>query len=411
MEDTQLENLLNDLESDRVERKASASDSKKIRQAICAFANDLPDRQKAGVIFIGVNDDGSCANLTITDKDLLLLANMHDDGTILPFPSTIVQKRNLGGCELAVIIVQPSDAPPLRFDGRVWVRVGPRRAKATPEEERRLSEKRRAKDLPFDLRPLESATIDPLDLELFRRDYLPSSLGSEILEENERSTEQQLTSMRFATVGSPPKPTVLGVLVVGKDPRQFLPGAYIQFLRIEGTELTDPIKAQKEIDGPLPDLLRLLDEIFAAHISVASNITAGSVERRKPDYPIIALQQLARNAVLHRTYEATNAPVRITWFDDRIEIQNPGGPFGQVNRQNFGQPGITDYRNPHLAEAMKNLGYVQRFGVGIPLARRELEKNGNPPPEFQVEDTHLLVTLKKKKLKKKYECDYYCLLQ
>jgi ATP-dependent DNA helicase RecG len=45
---------------------------------------------------------------------------------------------------------------------------------------------------------------------------------------------------------------------------------------------------------------------------------------------------------------------------------------------------------------MKNLGYVQRFGVGIQLARKELQKNGNPPPEFVVEDAHLLVTLKKK---------------
>ena len=59
------------------------------------------------------------------------------------------------------------------------------------------------------------------------------------------------------------------------------------------------------------------------------------------------------------------------WFWDRIEIQNPGGPYGQVTRANFGMPGITDYRNPHIAEAMKNLGYVQRFGVGISLARKE----------------------------------------
>jgi ATP-dependent DNA helicase RecG len=68
----------------------------------------------------------------------------------------------------------------------------------------------------------------------------------------------------------------------------------------------------------------------------------------------------------------------------------------QVTRRNFGQPGITDYRNPHLAEAMKNLGYVQRFGVGIQIARRELEKNGDPPPEFTVEDTHVLVTVKRR---------------
>ena len=396
MNDQELATLLNDLESDRVERKASIADRNIIRQAICAFANDLPNHQQPGVLFIGVNNDGTCANLPITDQLLLTLSDMRSDGNILPFPDMIVQKRTISGCELVVVIVEPSDAPPVRFNGRVWVRVGPRRATATQQEERRLAEKRRAKDLPFDILPLPSASLDDLDLDLFRRVYLPSSLAIDILEENERSIEQQLTSMRFATVEPQPKPTVLGVLVVGSDPRQFIPGAYIQFLRIDGSELTDPIRDQKEIGGSLPDLLRILDATLQAHISVATDITAQPIEMRQPDYPIVALQQLARNAVMHRIYEGTYAPVRITWFNDCIEIQNPGGPFGQVNQQNFGQPGITDYRNPHLAEAMKNLGYVQRFGVGIQLARKELQKNGNPPPEFVVEDAHLLVTLKKK---------------
>jgi ATP-dependent DNA helicase RecG len=396
MTDEELDSLLNDLESDRVERKASISDRNVIRQAICAFANDLPNHQQPGVLFIGVNNDGTCANLPITDQLLLTLSDIRSDGNILPFPSIIVQKRIISGCELAVVIVEPSDAPPVRFNGRVWVRVGLRRATATAEEERRLAEKRRAKDLPFDLRPLVSAILDDLDLDLFRRVYLPSSLAVEILEENQRSVEQQLTSTRFATVEVPPKPTILGVLVVGKDPRQFVPGAYVQFLRLDGTELTDPIKDQKEIGGSLSDLLRILDETLQVNISVATDITAQPIELRQPDYPIVALQQLARNAVMHRTYEGTNAPVRITWFNDRIEIQNPGGPFGQVNRQNFGQPGVTDYRNPHLAEAMKNLGYVQRFGFGIQLARQQLEKNGNPPPEFVVEDAHLLVMVRRR---------------
>ncbi|XPM56364.1 MAG: ATP-binding protein [Leptolyngbya sp. IPPAS B-1204] len=69
------------------------------------------------------------------------------------------------------------------------------------------------------------------------------------------------------------------------------------------------------------------------------------------------VQNRCANRRMHRSYEETNAPVRVYWFDNRIEIQSPGGLFGQVNRQNFGQ-GVTDYRNPHLAEAMKNLGYV-----------------------------------------------------
>ncbi|QSJ18065.1 putative DNA binding domain-containing protein [Nostoc sp. UHCC 0702] len=396
MNDQELEVLLNDLESDRVERKASISDKGKLCEAICAFANDLPNHQKPGVLFIGVHDHGTCANLTIDDRLLLTLSAMRSDGNILPFPTMVVQKRIIGGCELAVVIVEPSDAPPVRFNGRVWIRVGPRKATATAEEERRLAEKRRAKDLPFDIRPLPSASLDDLDLDIFRRVYLPSSLAVEVLEENQRTVEQQLTSVRFATVEPQPKPTILGVLVVGNDPRQFVPCAYVQFLRIEGTELTDPIKDQKEIGGPLPDLLRILDETFQVHISVATNITAQPIEIRQPDYPIVALQQIGRNAILHRIYEGTNAPVRITWFSDRIEIQNPGGPFGQVNRQNFGQPGITDYRNPHLAEAMKNLGYVQRFGLGIQLARQQLQNNGNPPLEFTVEDAHVLVTLKRK---------------
>ena len=75
------------------------------------------------------------------------------------------------------------------------------------------------------------------------------------------------------------------------------------------------------------------------------------------------------------------------------KIQNAGGPFGQVTRQNFGTPGICDYRNPHLAGAMKDLGFVQRFGMGIATALSEMAKNGNPKPEFQVNDSHVCVIL------------------
>jgi ATP-dependent DNA helicase RecG len=186
------------------------------------------------------------------------------------------------------------------------------------------------------------------------------------------------------------------VLVLGKDPRRFVPGAYVQFLRLDGVALTEPIRDQKEIDGPLHELLRRLDEVLEAHISVATSLTEAAVEVRRPEYPLPALQQLARNAVLHRAYEATNAPVRIFWFTDRIEIHSPGGPFGQVTRENFGRHGVTDYRNPHLAEAMKVLGYVQRFGVGIPLARQELEKNASPPLEFVVEAAHVMALVRRR---------------
>ena len=96
---------------------------------------------------------------------------------------------------------------------------------------------------------------------------------------------------------------------------------------------------------------------------------------------------------MHRNYEGTNAPVRVYWFTNRIEISNPGGLYGQVNTDNFGK-GTTDYRNPLLAEAMYTMGYVQRFGLGIPLTYKELANNGNPEPKFNFQPTNVLVTVR-----------------
>jgi len=396
LSDHELAGLLSDLESDRVERKESLSDTGKIRQAICAFANDMPDYREPGILFVGAKDDGTCAHLPITDELLRTLADMRDDGNILPFPVMTVQKRAIEGGEMAVVEVAPAHAPPVRYNGRIWIRVGPRRATATEEEERRLTEKRRARDLPFDLHPITSALPRDLDDTLFVREYLPAAVAPDVLAENERTLEQQLSSMRFVSNEEPHYPTIAGLLVVGKSAADFIPGAYVQFLRIEGTELSDPIANQKGLHGPMPDLLRRIDEVLEANISTATDVTSEATEIRYPDYPLVALQQFVRNSVMHRDYQTSNAPVRITWFQDRIEIQNPGGPFGQVTRANFGSPGITDYRNPHLAEAIKTLGFVQRFGIGIETARKALRDNGNAPPEFDVRENHILVTVRRR---------------
>src|SRR5271166_3437398 len=112
LSDSELLGLLAEIESDRVERKASLSDRDRVRQAICAFANDLPDHRKPGVVFLGVNDDGTCANFPITGELLRTLSDMRSDGDILPFPMMTVQKKIINGCEMAVLEVQPSYTPP-----------------------------------------------------------------------------------------------------------------------------------------------------------------------------------------------------------------------------------------------------------------------------------------------------------
>jgi ATP-dependent DNA helicase RecG len=146
--------------------------------------------------------------------------------------------------------------------------------------------------------------------------------------------------------------------------------------------------------GPLPEVLRRLDEITDAHIRVATTVAGNTVERRAPDYPITAMQQLLRNAVIPRNYETSNAPVQWYWFSDRIEIHNPGGLYGRATPQNFGKPGGNDYRNPTIAGALYLLGFVQRFGMGILMARKACSDNGNPPPEFIFEATNFAVIVR-----------------
>ncbi len=96
-------------------------------------------------------------------------------------------------------------------------------------------------------------------------------------------------------------------------------------------------------------------------------------ETNEVDYPAVAIRELLWNAVMHRSYES-NAPVRFYWYDDRIEIQNPGGLYGMVSPENF--PRQTDYRNPVVSEAMATLGYVNAFGRGVIRARLDVPGPG-----------------------------------
>jgi ATP-dependent DNA helicase RecG len=188
------------------------------------------------------------------------------------------------------------------------------------------------------------------------------------------------------------RPTVTGILFLGKSPLTWFPGAYVQFLRIAGVKLTDEKTDVHQISGTLPDQIRQLDELLTLNVR-RSAIVGGQVRQEFSDYPVEALRQLVRNAVIHRAYEGTNAPVRISWYTDRIEIQSPGGPFGQVTPENFGL-GATDYRNPTVAGLMVQLRLIERFGVGIQIAKEQLAANNNPPLEFEVNQQHVLAIVR-----------------
>jgi ATP-dependent DNA helicase RecG len=369
--------LLADLESDRIERTISTRDTDKFAQAVCAFTNDLPNHRQPGYLVIGVNNQGQPIGLDVTDQLLQNLGALRSDGNIQPLPVIVVAKLSLEGGDVAVVEVQPSDLPPVRYKGQVWIRVGPRKAIASEQEERMLSERRIATARSFDTRPCPEANLKDLSLRLFE-EYRAQVVAPDIIEANHRTIEEQLASLRFYDLQRD-CPTMAGILLFGKNPRYFLPGAYVQFLRMPGITLTDTPVDQAEISGDLRTLLDSLRGRFRVYSATAMLRGESMTEHLVPEYPEWAAREILHNAVMHRDYQS-NTPIRFYWFEDRIEIQSPGTLYGEVTPATITR--VNSYRNPVIAEAMKALGYVNRFGYGIQQAEMALAENGNPPLDF-----------------------------
>ncbi|MCY4076532.1 MAG: putative DNA binding domain-containing protein [Acidobacteria bacterium] len=383
--------LIANHESDRVELTVSTTNTDKFGEAICAFANDFPNHRQPGYLVVGVEDDGTVRGGTVTDALLRNLGALRSNVNIEPLPAMTVQKHALPEGEVAVVEVLPSDLPPVRYKGRVWIRVGPSRRGANQQEERILIEKRTGLQRTFDARPCGGCTLDDLVADLFLVTYLPAAVDREVIAENERSVAEQMASLRFYELAAD-CPTHAGALLFAREPLRWVPGAWIQFVRWAGTTMADEPVLAHRLSGDLITVLRELQALVALPAQPHPVADSALRERTATEYPPAAIRELLLNAIMHRSYES-NAPVRFHWYEDRLEIQNPGGLYGMASRENF--PRQTDYRNPVLSEAMATLGYVNAFGRGVLRAQEALRRNGNPPAEFTFETSHVLATLRR----------------
>lgn len=380
-------------ESERIERTESESSVEKFGEATCAFANDLADSGLPGHLFIGITDRGAISGVRNVHAVEQILGSLRSDGLILPPPVMSVRRLAAGGATVVVAEVQPSDRPPVRFKGRSFVRAGPRRGIATIEEERRLSERAVDRTRTWDMRPCPECTISDLSLDLFKLSYLPHAVSPETIAENNRSIEQQLAALRLFDLRRG-MPTHAGVLLLGKDPLSFVPGAYVQFVRYDGVDQAAPVQEELRITGDLLTVLTQLDQTAHRIAGRRPVRQADLSEVEAFDYPPLALHEIFANAIIHRNYEGSTTPVFINEFSDRIEVLNPGSLYGDLSRSQF--PGGVAYRNPVLAEAAKTLGFVNRFGRGIPIAKAELARNASPELFLDPRESFFLAVLRRR---------------
>jgi ATP-dependent DNA helicase RecG len=375
--------LLADIENERVERTTATKDTDKFAKAVCAFANDLSNKKLPGYLMIGAFDDGSLNGLTATDELLRNLAGLRSDGNIQPKPALMVERVSFPEGDIAVIEVQPSKITPVKYKGVAYVRIGARKSEANEEEERILREKSEVKSPTFDTTPCLHSTIDDLDLYLFRTEYLPKMVSPDTLKADKRDIKQQLASLTLFDIASD-CPTVAGILLTGKDPKRILFGAYIQYVEFAGKKITSKVINERQFSGNLITMLREIDYFIKYTIQKQRPVFVTVLrEEMKINYPYEAIRELAMNLIMHRNYQ-TNAPAKFYEYSDRIEMDNPGGLYGKVQPENF--PNANDYRNPVIAEAMKTLGYVNRFNRGINMVQEILEGNKNGRAIFDFKD-------------------------
>ena len=373
-------------ETDRVEWKESAENGTSILNAVCALANDLGDSRRPGYLVIGKKNDGTPVGISQDpgkrDKEQQRIVSRISSVRLLPTPSFHVEIVEEAGRPLLVVVISPYPVPPpVQVEGTTWIRRGTVTERAREADLQRLRERRPENQRPFDYRLIQTASIEDLNLSYLRATYF-GTRDADSDPESFPAIELWLTRKDLGrSAGDRWRPNATGILLFGLNPQSALPGATVEFVRYDGRDFESPVSFRKTISGNVIDQLETVWVQLNAHLVSTPDPAEGIRSPFKPEYPLDALRELARNMVQHRLYESTNAPGRIEWFDDRIVFSNPGGPFGQASQGEFGDH--ADYRNPTLTRWLVELGYVEQLGRGIRLAQRQLLENGNPPLELE----------------------------
>lgn len=368
-------------ESERVEWKQSLRDRDDALRAVCALANDLGDSRRPGFFVVGLNDAGApvgaLASAAERDAEQQRLASWLQSVKLLPTPSFSIEPVEHRGGTVLIVRVEPAEVPPIvKVDGVAHVRKGTTTSVAREADLVRLSERRPERQQPFDMRLVRGATLEDLDVRDLREEYAVAR-GADGDDDTfpglaEWLCQRELGRMSDAVF----VPNAAAILLHGKSPQTFFPGARIELVRYAGEDADAPISFRQSLTGTAG---AQIDGAWRLLLTQVVQVPAGSEGARSlfaPEYPIEALKELVRNMVQHRLYEGTHAPGRIEWYDDRIEISNPGGPFGRASEGELGAH--SDYRNPTLTRGLVELGYVEQLGRGIRRVRKLLAANENP---------------------------------
>jgi ATP-dependent DNA helicase RecG len=198
------------------------------------------------------------------------------------------------------------------------------------------------------------------------------------------------------------KPTVAGIVLFGKRPDVLVPQSILRLERDVGGSTT----VDKPIRAPLALGLSEVEAFFKEHMLAVTDWDGdwdGLQRSKRAMYPIKALREAVVNAVAHRSYHG-GARVHVRLHSDRVVVMSPGLPVKPVTIRKMQAFRASQYsRNPVIANALFDMGYMDERGKGLSNMKDWLAEYGLPPPIFTRHEGYLVVTINGRKTKAEEE--------
>ena len=359
---TLIADLLTQSESKTLEFKRDLSSPKPLLKTLIAFANSA-----GGRLVIGVSDDKQIVGVDDPLSEEERLCNLIAD-SIAPRLVPNVEMTTVAGKTLLMVEVFLSGSRPhfLKTEGMqhgVYVRLGSSNRQADAQFIAELQ--RGVAGISFDALPMPHLSKNDLNLAAIHDDF-----GEKVLSDTVLQSLKLLTREQGKLV-----PTHGAILLYGKDRRFHFDDAWIQCGRFIGNDKAD-IFDHIDIEAPLP---KAVDDIMLFLKKHAMRGADFSELRRKDlwSIPIDILREVVVNALVHADYSQRGTPIRIAFFDNRIEVESPGLLLPGLTVEEI-KLGISKIRNPIIARAFKELDFIEQWGSGIPGIFRKITEQHLP---------------------------------
>lgn len=196
------------------------------------------------------------------------------------------------------------------------------------------------------------------------------------------------------------QPTVAGIMMLGEYPQAYFPQLSVTAMVVAGTEIGElgmngeRFIDNQRIEGTITQMLDATLAFIRRNIRNATIVDESGKRVDRSEYPMVAVREIVLNALIHRDYSihTDHSPIRVVLYQDRIEVENPGGLYGRITVDELGKMSA-DTRNPFIAGGLEVLlGTENRFS-GIPTILHEMKKAGLPPAVFESRRGVFKVTL------------------